>query len=188
MDSTDINYHLQDFFASLEDPRRGQGQRHTLSNVLTIVIMAILTGEKGFRGFFRFAQANAKELTTLLAMKHGIPGYNTIRDILLAINQDTLIRNFINWTQDYLPSFSEDQYIALDGKAIKATTNGGNTSQQNFVSVVNAFGHKSGIIHGMQPFENGKASEVQALQKLVSKLGVKHVVFTLDALHTKKNI
>lgn len=181
-----MNYKLFEFFSSLEDPRRGQGQRHELSNILTIVIMAILTGEQGFRGFSRFAKSNTEELNAALEMKHGTPGYNTIRSTLISIDEDTLVKEFIKWTQNYLPDIADDEFVALDGKAVKATTNGGNTSKQNFVSVVNAFGHKSGIVYGMQPFENGKSGEAQALRDLVEKLGVKNVVFTMDALHTQK--
>jgi hypothetical protein len=183
-----MNYKLFEFFSSLEDPRRGQGQRHKLSNIMAIVIMAILTGEQGFRGFSRFAKSNAEELADVLEMKHGIPGYNTIRSTLLSIDEDTLVREFIKWTQNYLPEICDDEFVALDGKAVRATSEGGSTSEQNFVSVVNAFGHKSGVVYGMQPFENSKSGEAQALRDLVEKLGVKNVVFTVDALHTQKKL
>lgn len=183
-----MNYKLLDFFASLEDPRRTQGQRHSLDNILTIVIMAILTGEQGFRGFHRFAESNATELDAILDMKHGIPRYNTIRSALMSIDEAVLVKEFIKWTQSYLPDIATDEFIALDGKAIKATTSGGNTSRQNFVSVVNAFGHQSGVVYGMQPFENGKSGEANALRNLVEKLGIKDVVFTVDALHAQKKL
>ena len=182
-----MNYKLFDFFSSLEDPRRGQGQRHLLSNIMAIVIMAILTGEQGFRGFSRFAKSNAEELNAVLEMKHGTPGYNTIRSALISVDEDTLVKEFIKWAQSYLPEIADDEFVALDGKAIRAATKGGNTSKQNFVSVANAFGHKSGAVYGMQPFENGKSGEAQALRDLVGKLGAKDIVFTLDALHTQKN-
>lgn len=178
-----------EFFAALEDPRRGQGQRHSFANIMTIVIMAILTGEQGFRGFHRFAKSNVEELSEVLEMKHGIPRYNTIRSVLVSIDEDVLVKEFIKWTQNYMPNdIANDEFISLDGKAVRATTSGGNTSKQNFVSVVNAFGHKSGVVYGMQPFENGKSGEATALRTLVEKLGVKEVVFTIDALHAQKKL
>ena len=183
-----MDYKLIEFFDSLEDLRRMQGQRHSLRNILIIVIMAILTGEQGFRGFHRFAKSNAEELTEVLDMKHGIPGYNTIRSTLLSIEEEVLVKEFIKWTQNYLPGIATDEFISLDGKAVRATTEGGNTSKQNFVSLVNAFGHESGVVYGMQPFENGKSGEAQALRDLVKKLGVTDVVFTMDALHSQKKL
>lgn len=183
-----MDYKLFEFFDKLKDPRRTQGQRHTFRNIMTIVIMAILTGEQGFRGFHRFAKSNAEELNAVLDMKHGIPGYNTIRSALLSVDEQVLVKKFIQWTRNYLPDIATDEFVALDGKAVRATTSGGNTSKQNFVSVVNAFGHKSGVVYGMQPFENGKSGEAEALRDLVEKLGIRDVVFTVDALHSQKKL
>ena len=174
-----------EFFNSLEDARRGQGQRHRFDNILIIVIMAIISGHQGLRGFARFAKANEKELTQVLELRHGVPGFNTFRDVLTNLNEQILVDKFIAWVKNYLPNVV-DEFVALDGKAIKATTNGGNTKLQNFVALVNAFGHHSGVVYGMQSYENGKSSEAPALRDLVEKLAMKDVVFTMDALHTQK--
>lgn len=179
-------YKISDFFSSLEDPRRGQGMRHQLSDVLTIVVMAILSGHQGLRGFTRFAKANARELTEELNLKYGVPCYSTFRDVLAGLEEQLLAQKFIQWVKTYV-SANADSFIALDGKAIKATTHGGNTELQNFVSVVNAFGHDSGLVYGMKAFENKKGNEPEALRNLVQQLGLKDKVFTMDALHTKKN-
>ena len=182
-----MRYKMFEFFDVLEDPRRGQGQRHKLHDVLTIIIMAILSNHQGLRGFTRFAKANSQELTQLLNLKHGVPCYFTFRAILIELDEQLLVKQFIQWVQDYLPD-TADEYIALDGKAIKATTQGGNTSLQNFVSVVNAFGHTSGLVYGMKSFENGKSGEGQALRDLVEQLGLKDKVFTMDAQHAQKKL
>ena len=180
-----MKYQLKEFFDSLEDPRRGQGQRHNFHNVLTIIIMAILSNHQGLRGFTRFAKANESELSQVLDLKYGVPCYYTFRAILLELDEQVLVKNFIKWVQSYLPE-SADSFVALDGKAVKATTNGGNTKLQNFVAVVSAFGHRSGLVYGMQSYENGKSGEGQALRDLVEQLGLKGKVFTMDALHTQK--
>lgn len=176
-----------EFFNSLEDARRGQGQRHKFDNILIIVIMAIISGHQGLRGFARFAKANEKELTQVLKLKHGVPRFNTFRDVLMSLNEQILVDKFIAWVKNYLPNLA-DEFVALDGKAIKATTNGGNTKLQNFVAMVNAFGHHSGVVYGMQSYENGKSSEAAALRDLVEKLAMKDVVFTMDALHAQKKL
>lgn len=180
-----MNYKIADFFDSLHDPRRGQGQRHKLSDVLIIVIMAILSGHQGLRGFNRFAKANATKLTKVLHLKYGVPCYSTFRDILLGLEEQRVANQFIQWVKNSVPSTADDS-VAFDGKVIKATTTGGNTQLQNFVSVVSAFGHSSGIIYGMKSFENGKSGEAEALRQLVEQLGLIDKVFTMDALHTQK--
>lgn len=180
-----MDYKVLEFFDSLQDPRRGQGQRHKLRDILTIVIMAILSGQQGLQGFARFAKENEEELTKALELKHGVPCYYTIWQVITALDEQVLATNFIKWVKSYVPE-SADDFVALDGKAIKATTNGGNTKLQNFVSVVSAFGHRSGIVYGMKAFENNKSGECEALRQLVQHLGLTNKVFTMDALHTKK--
>ena len=180
-----MNYELEQFFDSLIDPRRGQGQRHKFRDVLTMVIMAILSGYQGLKGFARFAAANEQELTHVLKLKYGVPCYFTFRAIVTQLDEQLLAQKFVQWVKSYQPD-EADKFIALDGKAISSTTHGGNTRLQNFISVVNAFGHQSGIVYGMKSFENGKTGEAEALRKLVEQLGLKDKIFTMDALHCQK--
>ncbi len=180
-----MDYKLLEFFDTLSDPRRGQGKRHELSDVLVMIIMAILSGHQGLKGFARFAEANEKELTQILNLKHGVPSYYAIRHIFLGLEEQLFAQKFAQWVKNYVPE-TADNYIAMDGKAIRATTQGGNTKHQNFVSVVSAFGHQSGIVYGMKSFENSKAGEAGALRELVEQLGIKDKVITLDALHAQK--
>ncbi len=183
-----MTYNLQEFVSMLDDPRRGQGQRHSLFNVLTIVIMAILSGHQGFRGFERFARVNSDELTQALNLKHGVPTYQTIYAVLTKLNWQVLGDKFVRWSQAYHRDWPEE-FIALDGKSVKSTVGGGNTEHQHFTAAVTAFGHHSGIVYGTEPFDNGEqGSEVEALRRLVKKLGLQGKVFTMDAAHTKKNL
>lgn len=180
-------YQLVDFFSELSDPRRGQGQRHKLRHILTIVVMAILSGYQGLRGFTRFAASNESELTQVLKLKHGVPCFYTFRSVLSALDEQLLAQKFIAWMAAYHPSLG-DKFLSLDGKAVASSVHGGNTGLQNFISVVSAFGHQSGLVYGMKSFENGKSGEAEALRALVQQLGLSDKVFTMDALHTQKNV
>lgn len=180
-----MDYDLRSYFKLLKDPRRPQGQRHSLENILTIVIMAILSGCQGLRGFARFASSNEPELVSLFNLKHGVPCYYTFQSLLTSLNEGIMADLFMDWMkQQHL--VIPDVYIALDGKAVRSTVSGGNTTAQNFSSVVSAFGHQSGLVYGMQSFQNNKSGEIQALRDLVNKLGLVDKVFTVDALHTQK--
>jgi DDE_Tnp_1-associated len=181
-----MDYSVSEFIASLADPRRGQGQRHSLKNIMTIVLMAIISGHQGIRGFARFAASNEAELTAVLDLKHGVPCYYTFQTILTALQEQLMAEKFIAWMRQYQDLLG-DVFISLDGKVVKSTVNGGNTALQNFISVVSAFGQQSGMVYGMKSFENGKSGESQALRDLVQQLGLTDKVFTMDALHTKKN-
>ena len=180
-----MTYQLEEFIDHLHDPRRGQGQRHSLRNVLTIVIMAILSGYQGLRGFARFASANESELKSLLQLKHGVPCFFTFRAILNGLDDALLTQHFTAWVKT-CQAVELDTCLALDGKAVSGSSRGGRSSLQNFVAVVSAFGHQSGLVYGMKSFENGKSSEAQALRDLVEQLGLQDKILTMDALHAQK--
>ncbi len=181
-----MQYKLFELVSQLEDTRRGQGRRHSLENVLTIILMAILSGHQGLRGFERFAKSNEKILIETLNLKHGIPCYCTFRQVFQSLNEQLFAQKFMAWMKTYHKDL-KDGFLSLDGKVVKSTVNGGNTAMQNFVSVVSAFGHQSGMVYGMKSFENGKSGEAKALMELVEELGVTNKIFTMDALHTQKN-
>ena len=83
----------------------------------------------------------------------------------------------------------EQHWVALDGKGLLSTLSNPNDSLQSFVLVVSAFGQKSGLVYGVNTFDNGKSGEGQALDELVQTLGLKGTILTMDALHcTKKNL
>lgn len=181
-----MQYQLFDFLTELKDPRRGQGQRHRLEDILLIVIMSILSGHQGIRGFSRFAKSNEAELVRTLGLKHGVPCFFTIRAVLVGLEESLLAQKFMQWARQ-CHAIKEEDFVAMDGKAVSGTSSGGKTSMQNFVSVVSAFGHSSGLVIGMKSFENGKSGEGEALRCLVEELGFKDKVFTIDALHAQKN-
>lgn len=182
-----MQYNLFDFLSLIDDPRRAQGQRHSLPTILGIVIMAILSGHQGLKGFARFAKSNAEELIPLFALKHGVPCFGTIRSVLMNLNKDALAVKFGDWMRPYA-SNEDENWIACDGKGLNSTVNNPHDSLQSFVSVVSAFGHQSGLVYGMTAFDNGKSGECRALIELVETLGLKGAILTMDALHTKKNI
>ena len=177
---------IEEFIITLEDPRRGEGKRHQLRDIIVIIFMAILSGQQSIKGFARFAKSNNEELTTLLSLKHGVPKFSTFQGVISHFSEQLLVSKFISWVSQYHKDWA-DEFIALDGKAVRATVTSGGTSVQNFVSVVNAFGHKSKMIYGMKSYENKKGTEVEIVRQLAQELGVKDVTFTLDALHGKKN-
>lgn len=182
-----MNYQVSKFIGKFSDPRRKQGQRFSFESLLVIILMGILSGYQSLKGLARFAKSNESELTDILSLKHGVPKFNTLRDMLQHIDADLLTCGFIEWARHYHAEWG-DEFIALDGKAIKSTVEGGTSSFQNFVAVVSAFGHKSGMVYGMSSYEHGKSAEPECLRDLVEKLGWIDKTFTMDALHTKKKL
>ena len=180
-----MEYNLQDFLSKVKDYRRGAGQRYPLWAVLSMIIMSIISGAKGYREFGRFMKANQESLIECFKLKHGVPSHVTIRAILRKLDLYTLTKSFRAWMSVCAPPDSAE-WLAIDGKSLSSTVTNPNDSLQNFVSVVSVFAQHSGLVYDLQAFENGKAFEPRIVRQLIRRLGLKDVVFTLDALHCQK--
>lgn len=180
-----MQYNLLEFLTDFSDPRRGQGQRHRLPVFLAMVIMAILSGHQGLKGFTRFMRNNKEELVSTFQLKHGVPSFGTVRTLLQSVSPEELATKFARWMEQYFP-LEQELWLALDGKALGSTVQNPHGSLQSFVYVVSVFAQRSGLVHQMTHFESGKAYEAEAVRQLVEKLGLKGAIFTLDALHCQK--
>lgn len=76
--------------------------------------------------------------------------------------------------------------MAIDGKSIKSTSVGGNSSYQNFVSLVSVYSHARGWVVRHKVMENQQRIEIEAVEELVQELAGSQVVITADALPTQK--
>ncbi|MBK6930742.1 MAG: ISAs1 family transposase [Saprospirales bacterium] len=103
-----------------------------------------------------------------------------------SVSPEELATKFARWMEQYFP-VEQEQWLALDGKALGSTVQNPHGSLQSFVYVVSVFAQRSGLVHQMVHFESGKAYEAEAVRQLVEKLGLKGAIFTLDALHSQKN-
>jgi DDE_Tnp_1-associated len=173
--------------SQIKDFRRKQGQRFLLWQVLLIIIMAIMSGRYGYREIASFAKANSNDLISKLKLKHAkIPSHVTIREVIMNIDFDLLNQAFNQWSLGYVTLDKED-WLSIDGKSIKSTVENYNSAYQNFVSMVSIFSQKRGQVIKTATFENKKISEIPVVQMLLETLDLKDVVFTMDALHCKKN-
>lgn len=178
---------LIEHLCQIKDFRRKQGQRFLLSQVLLIIIMAIMSGRYGYREIASFAKANKKELVDKLKLKKSkLPSHVTIREVIMNVDFNLLNQAFSQWSMGYV-TIEKDDWLSIDGKAIKSTVENYHSSYQNFVSMVSVFSQKRGQVIKTGTFENKKVSEISIVQELLEALDLKDVVFTLDALHCKKN-
>ncbi len=76
--------------------------------------------------------------------------------------------------------------MAIDGKSIKSTSVGGNSSYQNFVSIVSVYSHDRGWVVRHKVMENQYQSEIKVVESLILELSGFQIVITADALHCQK--
>jgi hypothetical protein len=171
----------------VKDPRRMQGQRYSSVAMLLIIIMSNLCGKYAYREIGRFCKLNKSYLISKFGFKNNqVPSYVSIRTFILTVDFSSIQKAFHKWTSNYVP-IEANEWIAIDGKSIRSTVSDCSNEYQNFVSLVSLFCCKREQILHVAKLENKKANEGQIVEELLEVLDLKDVIFTLDALHCKKN-
>ena len=178
---------LVECLAEVEDPRRLQGQRYGSVAFLLIILMGILRGRYGYREIARFCDLNESVLIDRFGFKNNkVPSHVSIRTFILGTDFTSIQKAFHKWTQDYV-EIEEGEWISIDGKSIRSTVSDCSNDFQNFVSLVSLFSSKREQVLHVEKLENKKNYEGQTVEELLGILDLKGVIFTLDALHCKKN-
>jgi hypothetical protein len=137
----ELDKSLIDYLKEIPDERDPHGRRHPLCLILLIIIMAIISGDWGYRGMGRFVERHRRELIEILQISRAeLPSYSTIRRIMLNLDYEKLAQVFNNWASQYTHK-QNGQWIALDGKSLKNTVSNCHNCEQNFITMVSAFSH-----------------------------------------------
>jgi hypothetical protein len=132
---------LPEFFATIADPRRGQGRRHPLPTVLAIAAGAILCGMRGYKAISEWAddlgpKARARFKCRYRNGRYEVPGRTTIRDVLTRVDPVHLDRALQGWNAQH---GADDEGLAIDGKTMRNAIDE-NDRQTHILSVV---GHRT---------------------------------------------
>lgn len=166
---------LEHILSKVEDPRRKQGLRVTLSQMFSIIIVSNLCGHYGGRAVSRFGKHHQAIFTDLLEMNHPVPSHVIFSDLLNRIDEDDLIRAFNDWAIEYVP-LKKGELVSGDGKSLGSTVTHANNSQQAFKAIVSLFCQKSGLVHSLERYENSKESEINIVRFLINELQAKGLV------------
>ncbi|PHM22692.1 hypothetical protein Xehl_03459 [Xenorhabdus ehlersii] len=105
-------------FGHLSDPRVNRTQRHSLIDILTISICAIICGYENFNDIEEYGKTKEDWFRQFLALPNGIPSHDTFNDVLNRLNPHEFSHAFTAWVKS-LANLSEE-IIAVDGKRCEA--------------------------------------------------------------------
>jgi hypothetical protein len=139
---------LPDYFKSIPDPRRTQGQRHRLSTILGIAAGAVLCGCSGYKEIGQWAKnlsqdARARFLCRRKEGKFMVPSTSTIRSVLIQVCPEALDEALREWTALYAV---EDESLAIDGKTMRSAVDG----EGKQTHIMSAVGHQSHACHAQK--------------------------------------
>ena len=132
---------LPDFFSTIPDPRRAQGRRHRLANVLAIAAGAILCGMRGYQAISDWADSLSQKARERFGCRYQnrrylVPSLFTIRDVLIRVDPVHLDRALQRWNQTY---GQQDESLAIDGKTMCNAID----DQGYQTHIMSAIGHQS---------------------------------------------
>ncbi|MBT2292440.1 ISAs1 family transposase [Paenibacillus albidus] len=175
---------LLDMFKEMPEPRKGNGIRHKLEDVLVIAVLALLSDCRTYVDMEIFAKVREEWLRTFLELPGGPPSHDTFGDILCALDPAMLHLAFQEWTDTVRQKLS-GEVIAIDGKTIRRSKDTANGKRP--LHVVSAWANENQLVLGQLAVEE-KSNEITAIPELLNLLYIKGCIVTIDAMGTQKEI
>ena len=133
---------LYDFFKGIDDPRRTQGRKHHLANVLSRAAGAVLCGMRGYKDITLWAHslsdlARSRFRCRKRNGRYEVPSRTVIRNALIGVDPEQLDQALNAWNAQY---GCQDESLAIDGKTMcNAIDDKGKQTH-----IMSAIGHDSG--------------------------------------------
>ena len=176
---------LAEVFGKMTDPRGEKGKRYELGSVLTLIFLAILSGEDGLRGIARWIQERRWEIGPRFGWKGGrVPSYGAIRPILLRIDVEELETHLSNWAKAIVAGRQTGPWpgIAVDGKTLRGSKPDDETPA---IHLLSAFSHQLEMVLGQRAVDS-KTNEIPEIRTLLETMTLEGMLITTDAMHTQR--
>ena len=102
-------------FQHLQDPRVERTQHHSLVAIVTIAILAVLSGADGFVAIETYGKAKQSWLETFLDLPNGIPSHDTFGRVFGMLEPQELENSFLGWVSSITQKLGLS-LIHVDGK------------------------------------------------------------------------
>ena len=170
-------------FIKISDPREEVKTQHSLLNILTIVLCAVIGGSEDFYDIEEFAKCKEVFFRTFLDLPNWMPSHDTINRVISRIDPEEFSHCIVEWTK----SLSEKLkgVIAIDGKTLRRSYQ--DASKKNPLHIVSAWSSENGIVLG-QVQTDAKSNEITAIPGLLRLLDIEGSIVTIDAMGCQTDI
>ena len=176
---------IQEHFADLPDPRRAQGKRHRLSDMIVIAVTAVICCADNWSDVADFGNAKLKWFSTFLDLPHGVPCQDTFERVFARLDPDAFERCFTRWTE-VLVGRSRGKLVAIDGKRIRRSFSHA-WDHSTATHLVSAFVHENATVLG-QLSVDCRENEIVAIPRLLELLDLSGATVTIDAMGCQSEI
>jgi hypothetical protein len=121
-------------FEALTDLRReNKNKIHKLSDIVFLVLAAVISGIEDWVGMEVWATTKEAWLRKYIKLANGVPSHDTLRAVMSRINSEEFNVAFTKWVQTELPTLV-GCHVAVDGKTLR-----GSRDEQGTVHIMSAF-------------------------------------------------
>lgn len=199
IEQVDLNVlkELKEKVSGISDKRDEAYIRHSLGDVIIIVLLAVLTNADEWLEIEVFAKKKERWLRRFLDLEYGIPTDDTIRIIISNINVKYLYGIVISFLMEKLDAIimslgagdgdEEKEILSCDGKVSKSSKrNDTDKTGAKALNTLNVYSSDWGFCVA-QEFIEEKTNEIPATPEVLKRLDLKGSIVTWDALNTQKD-
>jgi DDE_Tnp_1-associated/Transposase DDE domain len=174
---------LLEVLAQVPDPRSRKGRRHPLSAILSLAVLAMLTGAKSYEAITQFGREKGSALAHALGFLRGkTPCKSTFSVLFRALDVGAFEAALSRWVASRLPQ-GEPLHVCIDGKTARGSKDGDVPG----VHLVAAYCPAAQAVLA-QVRVDAKTNEHKAALELLGVLPVAGRVFTGDAIFCQRDI
>lgn len=169
----------------IEDIRQKRKVRHSLKDIVVIVLFATLANADNWVEIAAFGEMYQDYLRNYIELRNGPPSHDTICRVMGLISPEVLQRLYGKWQE--LLNREEGKVlkkiIALDGKTMR----GNRRREEKACHIVTGWSREDGYSLCQKAVKE-KSNETTAIPELLERIQVKGQIITIDAMGTQTKI
>ena len=176
---------LLEWLDSIVDLRQQSKVRHTLKDIIIIVLFATLANADDWVEIGIFAQSHEQFLRQYIELRNGIPSHDTIQRVMAMVSPTVMQELQEKWKVLLNGNEGEKlkKIVAIDGKTMRGNTKNGSKPSH----IVSAWCDEDGFCLGQVAVEE-KSNEITAIPVLLDRVAIQGQIVTIDAMGTQTAI
>jgi predicted transposase YbfD/YdcC len=168
---------LLSVFDDLPDPRREtRNKLHTLTDILTIAVCAIIGGAEGWEQIAEYGRRKEAFFRRFLSLPNGIPSHDTFYNVFRVLDSDAFAQRFGKWMTAACEGTGLIP-VAIDGKSVRRAPRANATG---CLHVVSAWASANRLTLGQVVVPDG-TNEIGVIPELLRTLDLAGAIVTIDA-------
>jgi len=161
--------------AVIHDPRKNINLKYSIQEIVVLSVFAVVAGCDSWVEIEDFGHEKLDWLNKIINFKNGVPSHDTISRVFTLIAPTDLQKLFCMWGQKKFKK--NPKHIAIDGKALKATS--GEKGKFSYLAVISAWASEEGVCLG--EVLSTLNHEKKAFRDVIENLNLKDTTVTMDA-------